>query len=130
MNTIKTADIDTLTPYEKERVKFLTELGDLHEQIHNVQTKLDNLDDAIENNTFDSIETAENRISDRLYDRAWDHCRERGRHGADKYTQLFMVNGVKYLCTFFVEWNRYDKQYYYVESSTFTYKPVTEGEPV
>lgn len=70
---------------------------------------------APEQNVFESVEKAEAALDDRFRDVAHEDCEGAGNCGADEYTQVFMVDGQKYLFTAEVEYNRHDKTYYYVE---------------
>lgn len=75
-----------------------------------------------ENNTFPSLETASCELYTRLLDEATEACEGSYNCGKDTYTQEFTVNGERYLATLEVEYNRYNKQYYYIDSNKFTTK--------
>lgn len=48
-----------------------------------------------------------------------------GEMGADEVSGYFRYNGAVYLATVQIEWNRYDKQYYFMDGSTLTsFEPV------
>jgi hypothetical protein len=65
---------------------------------------------AVENNVFSSMEEAEGVVYARLKDEAYKDCE-------GTYTQEFIVNGVHYIGTLSVEYNRHDKTYYYIETT-------------
>lgn len=72
-----------------------------------------------ENNVFESLESAGN-LEDVLRGRASEDCEGSYNCGADYYEQEFMVDGVVYVATLTVEYNRHDKTYYYVDGSEFS----------
>ena len=76
------------------------------------------------NNVFATMEDAEGTLEDRLRDQAFADCEGAGNCGADTYTQGFVVDGAEYVATLTVEYNRYDKTYYYIEESDFSVAPV------
>ena len=78
-------------------------------------------DTAPPNNNFASLEAAEDELTERLADAAADACDAPGCFGDDKYVAEFTVDGVAYIGTLEVEYNRHDKKYYYVEKTTFSY---------
>lgn len=78
-----------------------------------------------ENNAFESLPKAASAIEDKLTKQAHQDCQGAYNCGANRYTQEFIVDGVRYLGTLKVEYNRHDKTYYYIEESTFTYEIVT-----
>lgn len=69
---------------------------------------------------YDSLETAERYFRNDLY--------ENTVHGEDEYTidttRIVNVNGVYYKLTEDTDWNRYDKQYYYIDSLTIESEEV------
>lgn len=77
-----------------------------------------------ENNVFESLEKAAYKVEGMLERRAHQDCEGSHNCGQDEYTQEFMVDGVKYIGTLKVEYNRHDKTYYYIESSDFSYAPA------
>jgi hypothetical protein len=74
---------------------------------------------ARENNVFASVDIAEYEIERRLECMAGNDCEGAGNCGLDEYIQEFIVDGVLYLATYKVEYNRHDKTYYYIDSSEF-----------
>jgi hypothetical protein len=79
-----------------------------------------------ENNVFASLYDAEGALEDRLRNEAFKDCEGAGNCGDDEYTQEFIVDGVRYVGTLSVEYNRHDKTYYYIDSAEFTYAPVDQ----
>lgn len=74
-----------------------------------------------ENNVFATLLDAQYELEDVLRDEARDDCEGAGNCGCDQYTKQFMVDGIVYLATLDVEYNRHDKQYYYIDGSKFSY---------
>ena len=72
-------------------------------------------------NVFSSIEDAGDEMEDRLSRKASKAC---GHHrwGQDEYTEEFSVNGVQYIGTLAVVYDRHEKQTYFVDNVKFTYK--------
>jgi len=77
-----------------------------------------------ENNVYASIKDALSDIEIDLLDQAKADCEGAYNFGNDEYTQLFMVDSMTYLATLTVEYNRYDKKYYYIDVSEFSYEAV------
>lgn len=77
-----------------------------------------------ENNVFESLEKALGKVEAMLEHRAHEDCEGSHNCGQDEYTQAFMVDGVKYIGTLKVEYNRHDKTYYYVDGTDFSYAPA------
>lgn len=90
------------------------------------QLALYQFDTSIENNVYSSLEEAEGEIEDKLLQEAFEDCQGAYNCGAPEYTQLFMVDGKKYLATLTVEYNRHDKTYYYIDGSDFQITEVVE----
>lgn len=81
-------------------------------------------DDTPENNVFASLEEAESEVEGALLDRAHKDCKGSYNCGADTYARGFIVGGTAYIGTLTVEYNRYDKTYYYVDRYEFTFAPA------
>jgi len=78
---------------------------------------------APENNVFASLAEAEDTLSERLREEAFNDCEGAGNCGADAYRQEFIVDGAHYIGTLDVECSRHDKTYYYIESASWTAVP-------
>jgi hypothetical protein len=76
------------------------------------------------NNVFETLAKAEGVLEDKLRGLASADCEGSYNRGADEYTQEFIVDGVHYIGTLKVEYNRHDKTYYYVEEASFSYVPA------
>lgn len=59
-----------------------------------------------------------------MYSLAREACEGSYCFGDKEYEQEFIVNGVLYLGTLTVEYKRYDKQYYYIETAAFTIEEI------
>jgi hypothetical protein len=77
-----------------------------------------------ENNVFETLPKALSAVEDKLLGQARQDCEGAYNCGADCYEQKFIVNGVGYVGTLTVEYNRHDKTYYYIDGSNFTHKQV------
>lgn len=77
-----------------------------------------------ENNVFESIDKALDKVESMLERRAFEDCQGAGNCGLPEYTQAFMVDGIKYIGTLKVEYNRHDKTYYYIDEQDFSYAPA------
>jgi hypothetical protein len=88
------------------------------------EEELATFDQAPENNRFDSLEDALGTIQETLYERAHDDCEGSYSFGDDQYSQKFYVGEDLYEAILYVEYNRHDKTYYYVEETEFEYKKL------
>lgn len=75
-----------------------------------------------ENNVFETIEKAVSAIENKLECQAHEDCEGSYNCGDESYSQEFIVDGVKYVGTLTLEYNRHDKTYYYIDGSEFTYE--------
>lgn len=90
--------------------------------VRGAQRELANFEALAENNVFESLEKA-GSLEDVLSGRAHEDCEGAGNCGDEEYTQEFMVDGVVYVATLTVEYNRHDKTYYYIDGSEFKIEP-------
>lgn len=90
---------------------------------------LKEFDSRIENNVFDSLEVAVNRVTNVLSSQAQKDCEWSHNCGEPEYTRNFVVDGKKYRGTLVVKYSRHDKAYYYVYSSNFTYRSIGDYVP-
>ena len=81
-------------------------------------------EDSPERNIYSSLDEAEDIITKKLYTQAREDCEGSYNCGAESYEQEFSVLGKKYLATMTFEYNRYDKQYYYIDESEYSYKEI------
>lgn len=86
--------------------------------------KLNDFKCKLELHTYDSIGQAIKAVEKFLLKQANEDCEIAGDQGAEEYTQQFVVQGFLYEGKLVVEYNRHDKKYYYVDSSTFTFVAV------
>ena len=70
--------------------------------------------------TYSSVKVAECTLEDLLLDEAKEACEGSYNIGQEEYEQEFIVDGEHYLFTLKCEYDRHDKQYYYVYSSSYT----------
>ncbi len=90
------------------------------------KSELQEFIDSPENNVFPTLEKALKELKERLFNQAKEDCEGSYNCGAEQYNQEFIVDGVHYMATLDVEYNRHDKTYYYVERhySKFSYKKL------
>jgi len=93
------------------------------QQVEESTAALKAIEMAPENNVFASLQEAEDTLSERLREEAFNDCEGAGNCGADAYVQEFIVDGVHYIGTLQVEYNRHDKTYYYIEETSWTASP-------
>lgn len=66
--------------------------------------------------TYQSVDNMKDYILDDVWEEAREACEGSHNMGLDIYSKLGIVDGQAYRVTIEVEYNRYDKQYYYVET--------------
>jgi hypothetical protein len=69
-----------------------------------------------ENNKYDDLESAKRCMYTVLEGRASEDCEGSYNCGEPEYKQQFMVGPKTYEATMELEYNRHDKQYYYIDS--------------
>ena len=89
--------------------------------VESAKSALYAFDTAAENNVYPSIADAKDELTEKLLEIARDDCEGAGNVGAPEYTAEFMVDGVAYIGTLKVDYNRHDKTYYYVDGHKFSY---------
>lgn len=104
------------------RQQLIQAINDAEAALAAAKGALDDFDCLAENNVFPDLETAEDEMTDKLRAMASDDCKGAHNFGADEYTAEFTVDGVVYVGTLTVEYDRHDKTYYYVDEYKFTYK--------
>lgn len=112
----------------KERLTELQEEAKcLNWVINGKQSELDevlreiyDIEHSAEHNVFFDLPTALEVIEDKLHKEL--NQVPHGEEGDCEYSCDFNVNGQDFTGTLYVEWNRYDKQYYYVDSTDFKYE--------
>lgn len=104
--------------------KLIVAIAKAEQILDAARAELHEFDCLPENNTFDDLDTAAGTIEDKLLNFATQDCEGSHNRGNDEYSQEFIVNGVRYVGTLKVEYNRRDKQYYYVDESDFDYKLI------
>lgn len=75
-----------------------------------------------ENNVFETIEKAVRAVENKLKSQAKEDCEGSYNCGDESYSQEFIVDGVKYVGTLTLDYDRHDKTYYYINGSEFTYE--------
>ncbi|ACV50232.1 hypothetical protein [Delftia phage PhiW-14] len=83
------------------------------------------LEDA-KNNEYDSLDEAECEIEDALIAIARADCEGSHNVGLESYEQHFIVGGQLYKGVLYCEYNRHDKEYYYLDSRRFQSFPVVD----
>lgn len=77
-----------------------------------------------ENNVYLTLEEASYKVEDKLEIQAFNDCEGAGECGLEQYRQLFIVGDKTYVGILNVEYNRHDKNYYYVDGSEFRVEEV------
>lgn len=72
-----------------------------------------------ENNVFESLEKAEAHFYNLFENQAAEDCDGAHNCGSETYDQEFIVGETRYLAVASVEYNRYDKTYWYVDGYEF-----------
>lgn len=108
----------------KTKEQLLLNIKTCEEALLAADTELNEFVDAPENNVFATLGEAERELKKRLREKAHDACEGSYCCGDDEYKQEFIVDGVHYMATLTVEYNRHDKTYYYVDSADFSYKQL------
>lgn len=106
-----------------ERDMLLAAIKSAEDKVDEAKAKLREYDARRENNTFDSLDSAERILTVRFRRIADDECGSY-RLGDLEYTQQFMVDGELYEATIEIEYNRHDKRWYYVDESKYSYKKL------
>lgn len=76
------------------------------------------------NHRYESLEDAEGTLYEFLRDQASTDCEGSYNCGSDEYTQECFVGDKAYIASAKVEYNRHDKQYYYVDEFDFKIEEV------
>lgn len=108
------------------REQLESNVADALAALQKAEIALIEFDSAPENNRFDSLGQAEGAIEDKLLHQARKDCEGSYKCGNDSYTQDFYVGDKLYRGELTCEYNRHDKQYYYVEEYEFRTWEITE----
>jgi hypothetical protein len=99
-------------------------LNDLQKELQLTETEVSRLESLPEYNKFDNLSLGSNVIEGKLLYEAEQDCEGSYNCGNPQYTQQFYVNDVLYVGILDVEYNRHDKQYYYIENTDFKVEKV------
>jgi hypothetical protein len=113
-----------MTIHEQVRALKNT-ISDLEQDLVSNKSELYRLERLPEYNKFANITIAGASIYDKLENEAHTDCRGSYNCGNPQYTQQFYVDDVLYVGILDVEYNRHDKQYYYIENTDFKVEKVT-----
>lgn len=92
--------------------------------INKLEKELYALETHWSNHVYNHFWEAEYTIFNYFENIARESCEGSYCYGESEYTQEFVVDGVHYLATVTFEYNRYDKQYYYIDGSNYSYKEI------
>jgi len=106
------------------KLKLIEDIKLAKESLLKAEAALEEFNMLPENNVFMDLEDACNSIEETLRNKAFSDCEGAGNCGLSEYSRLFMVNGVTYLGTLKVEYNRHDKTYYYIDEVVFNHKQI------
>ena len=107
------------------REELESEVSRCEKALYTAKQKLEAFDDAIENYVFETLDDAADEIEYALRVKA-STASGKNCWGDDEYRRPFIVDGVKYVGILKCEYNRFDKTYYYLDSSSFSYKKLDE----
>lgn len=85
--------------------------------------ELDAFETSPYNNVFASLADA-GILESRLKARAHNDCEGAGNYGLEVYEQEFIVDGKHYIAELECEYDRHDKQYYFLDCALFTITPM------
>ncbi len=106
----------------KNQIKFVKEqLTEAQEVVTALTILLTQCQSDINNHVYESIEKAEGFLYNQFDNEAADDCEGSGNCGCEEYTQDFIVDGKEYTAIGKFEYDRHDKQFYYVDSSEYSY---------
>jgi hypothetical protein len=106
-----------------DKAALEVELNAAKQRVSEIEQAIEAINTAPENNVFESMDKAQSELEQRLRDQAFEDCEGAGNRGQDEYSQEFIVDGVHYIGTLAVEYNRHDKTYYFIDSSEWSVKP-------
>lgn len=106
------------------RENILLNLESAKRELARREAELAAWDQDPKNNVFESLEDAERELYEILSDRASLDCVGSYNCGADEYRQGFFVGDKEYVAIADVEYNRHDKQYYFIDGYTFNIEEV------
>lgn len=109
-----------------QRGDFVNRISIAKEALTNAEAALRQFDAKPENNVYATLDDAAGYIEDELCSEAHADCEGSYNCGAPQYHRHFMVDGAEYIGTLTVEYNRHDKQYYYIDGATFTHRTLAE----
>ena len=91
-------------------------LGVATNELKLISDQIEQWEQRLENNCFDSLEDAQFELTEQILEVASEACECSYCCGESEYTREFMVNGVHYCGTLKIEYNRHDKRYYFVDT--------------
>lgn len=111
-----------------DKTAINAEIATLRTKIAELETSMSVFDDQLENNQYESHESAERVIFNRYENIAGEACEGSYCCGASEYKQQYQISGnpAVFEATVSFEYNRHDKTYYYIDDSDYSYKEVTE----
>jgi hypothetical protein len=106
---------------KEETIQALTlAIKEAKDRLASAEHALEDFNSLPENNVFETLEDAEYSLTEKLEALASADCEGSYNRGCDEYEQEFIVQGEHYVGTLKVEYNRYEKMYYYVDQTRFT----------
>jgi hypothetical protein len=111
-----------------QRGDLVNRISIAKEALAHAEVTLHQFDAKPENNVYATLDDAVGYIEEELRDEASGDCEGSYNCGAPQYHRHFMVDGVEYIGTLTVEYNRHDKTYYYVEEASFTHRTLAEDD--
>lgn len=105
--------------FYKKNAKYqiwASEIQKLEAELEGAKETLEKLVDDPDVNRFESADEAFAVLDDKFLDRAKEACEGSYNVGEESYRQECFIDGVPFLYILTPEYNRHDRQYYYVES--------------
>ena len=98
-----------------EYQELKAKVRDTEKELKRLQKSLESFEDQPEYNRFDSLEEAEGFLEVKYLERAREACEGSYNMGKDHYIQIFYVRDQTYRFRIYIDYNRHDKTYYYVD---------------
>lgn len=105
------------------RQAILDTIKSLEAALYAANVQLIEFDMKPENNVYDDLDIASSKIESKLRNLASESCGD-SEFGEDVYTQEFIVTGKTYIAILDVEYDRYDKRYYFVDRAKFRIEEI------
>jgi hypothetical protein len=110
------------------RAELVAKIAILNKEVQDLYKAIYEIDQKPENNSYDDWKTAVESIEYKLYKEASADCQGSYNCGNPIYTKKFMFDEKVWIGQLAVEYNRYNKTYYHIESTNFETYELTNNE--